>query len=296
MQKDQKSLVEDISRWLRVGTLSLTVLGPLINTLASQLRERTAVPRVARKSSLLADSQEQLAATGTALSQVMRDLKKHPFNQQLMQRGEDLTEELQERIHNFSQVVVERGGQLSHDLARHSSRASWELRKRGEQLSQKLNRRELEKRDDMPWMIAGFAIGLAAAGIAAYLFIRRRVQQQIEEDAIELSQYRQLSNHAGTSQKGNVSPHSSRQEPASLQPRAAASTAATVVSDPAAIVAGLANAPDGARIVGIVTTGHYYPVETLLEQLSLSQPAEALEVVYFVSKEEAEAQGFSAAE
>ncbi|HEY4034197.1 MAG TPA: hypothetical protein VGL94_09575 [Ktedonobacteraceae bacterium] len=52
--------------------------------------------------------------------------------------------------------------------------------------------------------------------------------------------------------------------------------------------------PEGTTFVGIIDRKHYYPIETLPDELAMLDE-NLLDVVYFTSEEDAKAQGFSAA-
>jgi hypothetical protein len=52
--------------------------------------------------------------------------------------------------------------------------------------------------------------------------------------------------------------------------------------------------PEGTTFVGIIDRKHYYPVETLPDELAMLDE-NPVDVVYFASEEDAKAQGFSAA-
>jgi len=52
--------------------------------------------------------------------------------------------------------------------------------------------------------------------------------------------------------------------------------------------------PEGTTFVGIIDRKHYYPIETLPDELAMLDE-NLVDVVYFTSEEDAKAQGFSAA-
>ncbi|HLZ59330.1 MAG TPA: hypothetical protein VKR06_20495 [Ktedonosporobacter sp.] len=312
MNTRQKTMVQETSRWLRVATLALTVLGPVVDTLVSRMRDRTPAPReISVDNPVLTHSQErsaqgiQLAAVGDALSQVMQDLKEFPYSQELLTRAEDLTEDLQERISHLSHDLVERGGQVTRDIGRrgsqatyelaaHGSKASRKLAKQGEQFTRDLASRswqasQNEEHDDSFWTLVGFAVGLLAAGGAAYIFIRRRIQQNNETEQFELAQSERLSRQSRPAQTTGET-HSSNQNAARFQPSV---TPALAVADPEA--SRLSAIPADARIVGIIATHRYYPVQTALDLLAQGKLTADLEIIYFPSEATAESAGFSAA-
>jgi hypothetical protein len=165
--------------------------------------------------------------------------------------------------------------------------------KRSEKVTQ-----ELAERGSTFWTVVGFGVGLAAAGTAAYILVRRRMQQE----ALEVQQFQ-------LSQNGHL--NGSSQAPSSSQPRSSTPVEAKVASEPvkastkeestpAVAVAeqGTAAAskelPEGATFLGIVNAKIYYPVGISLDQLGANEN-EILELIYFITEDEARNQGFSPA-
>ncbi len=62
MKNDKKHIVRETSRWLRVGVLSLSVLGPIINTVATRLRQRAQSVQEVKKTDAFSNSPEKPAA------------------------------------------------------------------------------------------------------------------------------------------------------------------------------------------------------------------------------------------
>ncbi len=338
MASTEKNMARAIARWLRRGTLTLTTASILLSTLATRLRERATVEYVdvnydasAYRPTERIVVREKTA--GLPLVGLLTELKDRPSSGQLWKRGEELKVELAERTGKLSQAVVERG----HDIAERGSELSQELARRSEQATRELTRRsrqatrDLSEQDKRIWILLGFAVGLIATGVGAFLLVRRRVIQTGDEaPPIQLAY--------NTSPSGSIS----KQETNSLYP--AATPAAQTVNAPVpvtrveptqvandltrgmpaaqvqggqpttAVEQGTAAAaathtakntngplmaktaaPMDAAFVGIVKTRRYYPVEIPLDQLA--QPGEkAVDILYFASEDEARAQGFSAAQ
>jgi hypothetical protein len=198
------------------------------------------------------------------------------------------------RLRERAQALREASGQL--DFAEQSNNLSQELVKRGGDLTQKVRQRsskarqQLAERDGTFWTIFGFSLGLTIASIVAYLLIRRRLQQQAEENEqflLSNNGYRSVSPQpTGSSETHPISPTAS---PAQAAPAPVES--AVAIAEPETMKV---ERPANATLIGVVSTKLYYPVETPLDQLAGSQEG-PLDVVYFTSEEEAKGQGFVAA-
>jgi hypothetical protein len=222
MTDNQQQAESGTERLLRIGTLTLTVLGPVLNTLAARLADR--LERGGKRTKVL----EKLDVEDIQ----KQPNGKHPLGHALQERGEILIQELEELVERgtkLSQSLVAHGSDVTHELAergntasqnllRHSEEVRGELRSRGKQLNKRsqkvvkeLNKRsqkvakelsrrsekvtkELSKRSRQTtrqiserngtfWVISGFVVGLAAAGATAYLLIKQRVRQQQQLEA-----------------------------------------------------------------------------------------------------------------
>ncbi len=144
MSNDNRKIFRETSRWLRVGFLTISVLGPVIETVASRLRRRSAALRdEATKRGTIAyqQSQERLAATGTALADTVGNLRDDVYRQELLKRGSDLTEDLVGRSSKLSQAAIERGSRVGRDLAERSSKTTQTAIERGNDVLQDLTER-----------------------------------------------------------------------------------------------------------------------------------------------------------
>ncbi|HTI15250.1 MAG TPA: hypothetical protein VL461_11890 [Dictyobacter sp.] len=270
-----------LGRWLRVGALSLSVLGPSINILTSRLRTHieaeealSALHKAQEEAAEAADAvqggredlpdfQERLQSLGFALADVLAELRETPYGQEIARRSGNLVEELKTRGDVLSQTVAEQRNQLARDLAKRGSQLTHDLAERSGEFSQALSQRgrkvtqDLIEQERSFWVAFGFGIGLTAAGIVTYVLWYRRLKQQNEEGpAIQIPSVEEL---LDSGQTGN------------------------------GVV------PQHAHLVGVVHTMRYYPAETSLDQLT-ADGEQSVDVIYFASKEEAEAKGFSAAQ
>ncbi len=222
MNKGNQNEEQEGSRWLRVGLLTLTLLGPIIKTIAERMRQRsqalqdtTLTAQMAARQRLdeltqagrqvaleqaqqLQEQARQLQAQAlqlrAALSEnteqslkVAEQMRKagEEWSRELMKRGSKVTHDLAERSGHLTDELVERGGKISADLAKRSSKVARDLAERGEDLLE-----PVRKRDGAFWTTLGFGIGLTAAVVVTYLFVRQRFLQQATEEnqQIELPQ------------------------------------------------------------------------------------------------------------
>ena len=200
------NLRKNAGRWVRVGVLTLTTLGPIINVVSSRLRERTQKLQqdtVKRGQETLTQSQRQLLSVGASLSDTLTELKSNPYSHELLKRGSEL-----------SGTLAEQGGRISHELAERSSKAAQELAKQSQRTTHEVSQRtqraarqaqreliragsQVREQATSPdyaarfWSICGFIVGLVSAIAGAYIFIRRRIQPNTPDTSAF-----QLSNHA----------------------------------------------------------------------------------------------------
>ncbi len=330
---DNQQAESGTERLLRIGTLTLTVLGPVINTMAARLADR--LERGGKRTKDLEaldveDIQKQLNV-------------KQPLSDALRERGEVLVQELEELVERgtkLSQSLISRSGEVTHDLAERGNTASQDLLRRSEEIraelrkrSQKLNKRsqkvakdlnkrsqkvakelsrrsekvakelskrsrqatrQISERDGTFWVISGFIVGLTAAGIVAYLLIRQRVQQQQEaEQSFSLPQNGYL--NPSTSAQGKASIHST---PAPvIQPSTQSSL--TEDSTPAVAVADQEKMMPAA--LSVPSNAAFIGVVGTRRYYPASTPPDQLavpetgknDVIYFTTEEEAQRQGYS---
>jgi hypothetical protein len=256
--------------------LALTVGRPLIDILADRLRESGEASRRAAAAKRLAAEQQLEAAQRALKPSLSESLLDLPSAAQVaLRRGEGLADDLRSRGSKFSQAVQERSSDFTRDLLekseaarKQSEQALKELTERSEKAARKLSKQgkqisqELTQGNRRKYLAAlGFSIGLVTAGIIAFVLMRKRVQQQQEPEEDQ---------HILLSLNGHQN-----QEPA------------------------IPATPEDARLLGVVSTKRYYPVETPLDQLPTPPTGageEPSDIIYFSSEEEARAQGFTAAE
>lgn len=148
------------SRWLRVGLLTFTLAGPLVNAIVERVRERSQILRGQAKAQ---------QTTTPALAPTAR-------------------QRLDRMMLESRQLLAEQAKQLQQ-VQSQARRLRKTLRKNARQGEHLLQPARKPGRNF--WMIIGFSVGLVVAGITTYLFVRRQVvqQQAMEEDqSIELPQ------------------------------------------------------------------------------------------------------------
>jgi hypothetical protein len=189
----------------------------------------------------------------------------------LLERGSRITHDLTERGSKVTHDLTERGGKVTHDLTERGSKATRALVKRGDQL----------RHSGTFWTIFGFSLGMVAAATITIIFMRKRMitQRAGSEEAshIELPQDRTWNGASsqGQGMAGGEIRHLGKEgSPVATMQSVGVDIAQAVV------------APANAAFVGVASTRRYYPIETLLEE-------NAKDLVYFVSEDEAKAQGFS---
>ena len=208
MSTDSKKFRQEASRWLRVGFLTISVIGPVINNISSRFRDRAEVLReeTAKRSSNLTenivDRSNKLSQVVSKRSeQVVSDItdRGNRATQVVVDRGNDVLQELAERSEKASQELAKRGEQVSKEITKRGAKISKEVTKRSQKAAKEVTKRsqkaqrELAKRteqltqpnsrQDTPfWTVFSFSMGLTAAGVAAYLLIRKRFQQN-EQDS-----------------------------------------------------------------------------------------------------------------
>jgi flagellar basal body-associated protein FliL len=257
MDTNNKNKLQETGRWLRVTILTLATLGPIINALAARLRERA-----------------------QALREAAGQLD-------LAQQSSNLTQEAAKRSSEVTRTFAERSSKASQELVKRSAALTHEVKQRSHQVTE-----QLAERDGTLWTIIGFGIGLIAASVVAYVFIRRRIQEQAEDnEQIQLSNDTHLNSPARSTTIGQAHPVN---QPTSTMQTEAAPTPVEPTVAVAEPVPTETERPANTTLIGVASTKLYYPVETPLDQLTGSQEG-PVEVVYFTSEDEAKAQGFVAA-
>ncbi len=376
MSNDNKKIIQETSRWVRVGFMAISVLGPIINTVSSRLRDRAEELRkgAAQRSSTLTgdfvDRSNKLSQVVTTRSgEVGRDLaqRSSKATQLVADRGSDVLQELTERSEKASQELARRGAQVSKEIAKRGAKVSKEVTKRSQKAAKEVRTRSLKaqrelakrteqltqpnSRENSPfWAVFSFTMGLTAAGVAAYLLIRKRLQQSEQENQ---SAHIALNGSLNGTSKSTTSSTTYATHQPSLAPKPvetptpevtaptltlvepvteevtadapiviepeleddlpatekmpAISIQATIQAYPAteepseqADADASSDATEAtpitdAAFLGIVSTKRYYPIETPLTELH-SATDEVLDVVYFTTADDAQAQGYTIAE
>lgn len=341
MKREETGFTQQASRWLRVGALTLTTIGPAVNTLLAWMRQRSqsvsersddlqdaahdarvaafqqlddftqaSRQRVVAQADYLQRQAQQLSAQAKYLRSSLRKEQRQrrklnktlkqlreaglDWGQELLKRGENLTEDLVAQGGKISSDLLERGSGVRHDLAERGGKITQDVAERGGQLTQVLVKRgsaigqdlaersgqllhptDARKRNNTFWTIFGFSTGLVVAVTVTYLFLRQRILRD------EREQNQQIELASDESRKGRAT-----ERPAGtiLHLDSNSSSVATLQT---VDVEHKVAAPADAAFVGVMSTKQYYPVATAVE---------AKDLIYFTSEAEAKSQGFSAAE
>jgi len=218
MKTDDQNNVQERKRWLRVGLLIFTLIGPIVNTIVERMRQRsqslqntaqttqaaarqrieeltqTSRQLAVERAQILQEQANQLQAQAQqlrkALSENARQSRKvaeqfrktsSELSSELLKRSELLTEELTER----GNKLVERSSQVTQDLTKRGKKAAQDLAERSEGLLE-----PVRQRSGKFWTVLGFSIGLIAALVATYVFVRQRLLKPATDpdEQIELPQ------------------------------------------------------------------------------------------------------------
>lgn len=285
------------ARWLRAAMLTYTLAGPAIRTwikrranegsqavaTAAQvlpevaqsrqadLRERLEeLTRESRQKAVeqaqnLRDQAEQFRKQARQLRKALRKEAKQrrKLLAQMRESGVEWGQDMLKRGEHLTEELVERGEEMTHDLAKRG-------RKLAKQTEKLLPASEQQR---FVWTAAGFGVGLVIAGAITYRLVRSRAFKQAlleEEQAIELPE----------SEEWTVATHPAGEIVHVDQN-------GTTVTTLESVTVANAERPENAAYVGVISTQSYYPANTELEPTDL---------VYFLTEEEARAQGFKAAE
>ncbi|HEX6553379.1 MAG TPA: hypothetical protein VF026_11500 [Ktedonobacteraceae bacterium] len=299
MNHDTTNTETSRGRWLRVSLLTLSMVAPIVNSIMDYFRRRAELNGAStadqassrpRLDELTYAARQRAGAQAQQLQNWAQD-----WSQDLRKRGEDLAEDLAAQSGKISQDLLARGSKVTRDITKRGSRVTRDITKRGNKVTRRLAKRSKKlsrdlakrsnqlrqpdrKRNSPFWTIFGFSVGLVIAAVVTYLLIRKRLERQ----ALEAEQQFELSQVRSGERQGEQG------KPAGEiifmdNEGAVVATTDAVDLDTAAVVA-----PADAAFVGVVGTKRYYPIEVPLD--------DGLELVYFVSEDEARAQGYSVAE
>ena len=299
MNHDNTNTETSGGRWLRVSLLTLTMVAPIVNSIMDYFRKRAELDGAStadqvssrqRLDELTYATRQRAGAQAQQLQNWAQD-----WSQDLRKRGEDLAEDLAAQSGKISQDLLARGSKVTRDITKRGSRVQRDITKRGRKVTRRLAKRSKKlshdltersnqllqpnrKRNSTFWTIFGFSLGLVIAAVVTYLLIRKRLERQ----ALEAEQQFELSQVRSGEQQGEQG------KPAGEivymdNEGAVVATVEAVDPDTGEVVA-----PADAAFVGVVGTKRYYPIEVTLD--------DGLELVYFVSEDEARAQGYSVAE
>ena len=225
MKTDNQNNVQESRRWLRVGLLIFTLLGPIVKTIVGRIRQRsqslqdtapkklqTAQATARQRFDELVQASRQLAVERAQLVQEQADQLQIQAQQlskalsenarqsrklaaQIRKTGGDLSrglrsspiyrgsEQLTDELSDRSNKLVERSSQVTQDLAKRSKKAANVLAERTDELLE-----PVRQRSGTFWTVLGFSIGLTAALVATYIFVR----QQLLKSATDLDEQIEL--------------------------------------------------------------------------------------------------------
>lgn len=314
-QESKQSALRQGGRWLRIGILTLTTVGPIVNSLVGRIRSRTqelregsmeqveASSKAARgvqaeamrrlddftttSRQAAAEQAKQLQLQARQLREQARVLRK-ALRKEAEQRRQlqKVVKQLQKAGVDWSGAAWKRGGALTDMIAAQSGKLSQEMIERSNELSHNLTERGQQlvqvgrKQDKTFWTVFGFSVGLVAAATATYLMIRKRITQlETEEDEqIVLPQ----------NQDWNVNTSSNGRpvgEILHIEGNGAAPGNVEVVS---------VTMPEEATFVGFISTKHYYPRELFRDRYpTLNNEVTLDDLIFFLTEEDAQEQGFS---
>lgn len=172
MKREETGFTQQASRWLRVGALTLTTIGPAVNTLLAWMRQRSqsvsersddlqdaahdarvaafqqlddftqaSRQRVAAQANYLQRQAQQLSTQAKYLRGSLREeqrqrRKLNKTLKQLREAGLDWSQELLKRGENLTEDLVAQGGKISSDLLERGSEVSHDLAERGGKVTQ----------------------------------------------------------------------------------------------------------------------------------------------------------------
>lgn len=250
-RKKKQDEKQGVVRWLRIGTLTLSTLGPLVNSIATRVREQKELRNQEALAQMLAEQQARLTSAGSGL------LKRGgQFSQRVAEQSNKMTHDLAQRGNDLTYELGDRGARLAQSLKKRSGNTlMYGLGERGEQLAKQLKKRtrKAQRKKNAVLIALGFGVGLVVAAIATIFFIRQRLQRQHEQEEETHIQLDYLQDSA-------------------------------LIRE--------VETPVDAALVGVVSTKHYYPIETPLEQLETD---EKVDIIYFSSEDEARELGFTPA-
>ncbi len=204
------------------------------------------------------------------------------WSQDLLTRGEGAAANVAAQSGKITHSLLERGSRVSHDLTERGSKVSHDLTERGSKVSHALvERGDQLRRSGTFWTIFGFSLGMAAAATIIIVLLRKRVIKQRagseEASHIELPQDRTW-NGASSQEQGKAA--------GEIRHLGKEGSSVATLQSVGVDIAQAVVAPANAAFVGVASTRRYYPIETSLEE-------NAKDLVYFVSEDEAKAQGYS---
>jgi hypothetical protein len=318
-QESTKNALRQGGRWLRIGVLTLTTVGPIVNSLVGRMRSCTqglregsmeqveASSKAARSVQAetmrrlddftttsrraAAEQAKQLQRQARQLREQARVLRK-ALRKETEQRRQlqKVVTQLQKAGVDWSGAAWKRGGALTDMIAAQSGKLSQEVIERSNELSHNLTERGQQlvqvgrKQDRTFWTVFGFSVGLVAAATVTILLIRKRIEQQEtgEDEQIVLPQHQNWAENASSNGRpvgeilhieGNIEGNG---------------------ATPGNVEVASVTMPEEATFVGFISTKYYYPRELFRDRYpTLNNEITLDDLIFFLSEEDAQAQGFS---
>lgn len=320
-EQEQNTIWQRNARWMRIAVLTMTTLGPVIKAASEMMQRRAQSQRdeaVKRGKKFIAATQEAGEDTQAELQrrfedfsatsrQIAADQARHLQEQarQLRSQAQSLrralrnearqraqlqkiVKQVQEKSADWSQELLSRGEDFRGNLLAQTGKISQEVRERGSAMTEGLAERggqllqPVRQRPRFIVLLAGFGVGLAAAASVTYIMIRRRIAAQMpeEDEQIELQSHGQ----------NNTGAPESQSQPAGAIRRVDSEAAPVVATMPKTSVETEVKAP----YVGFKSTHHYYTLAAFKELFpDFDAQANAHDITYFASEDEAKAQGYT---
>ena len=187
-------------RGLRVGLLTLTLVGPIVNTIVERMRQRSQSLQNTAQTTRTAARQRfnELAQTSRQFATERAQLLQEQANQ-LQEQAQQLRKALSENAEQSRKVAE----QITADVAKRSRKVASNLTERSEGLLE-----PVRERGGTFWTILGFSLGLTAALVVTYVFVRQRFfrQETDQDQQIELPQDGYQGDHAIVAQEPSAQP------------------------------------------------------------------------------------------
>src|SRR5712692_7335904 len=261
-------------RWLRTALLTYTLVGPAIGAWIKRRASQGSQAVVTAVQAIPEAAQSRQTDFRERLEELTRESRQKAIEQaqhlriqasQLQAQSRQLRKAIRKEARQRRKLLAQlrdSGFEWSQDMLKHGENLTGELVERCGELFE-----PAFDENRMLLAIAGFGVGLVLAGAITYRLVRGRAikQAQEEDQSIELPQT--------GSWNGKVAHPGGEIRHVDQDGAGVATLEAVTVAN--------TDRPEDATFVGVISTKHYYPVNTQLELTDL---------VYFTSEEEAREQ------